>query len=91
MPKDVLLLVMRETLQIIQKLHQKGYLYRDVKPANFMLRKPYDQIYAIDFGLCKKYLLNGRHIPNKAGKKLVGTPLFCSLNTHAGIGMFRLM
>ena len=44
-----------------------------------------DQIFIIDFGLCKKYLINGGHIPMKEGKKLVGTPMFCSLNTHAGI------
>ena len=52
-----------------------------------MLKKPYDQIHIIDFGLCKKYRTNGRHIAFKEGKKLVGTPIFCSLNTHAGYGM----
>ena len=67
-------------------MHERGYLYRDVKPANFMLKKPYDEIFIIDFGLCKKYLVNGRHISIKENKKLVGTPIFCSLNTHAGIG-----
>ena len=81
---------MRETLSIIEKLHSKGYLYRDVKPANFMLKEKNNQIYIIDFGLCKKYLVNGRHIPIKSGKKLVGTPIFCSLNTHEGMGKNKI-
>ena len=82
MPLDIHLIVMNETLKIIEMVHEFGYLYRDVKPANFMLKAPYDQIYLIDFGLCKKYQKNTIHIPLKAGKKLVGTPLFCSRKTH---------
>jgi serine/threonine protein kinase len=30
---------MYNTLQAILKLHELGYLYRDVKPSNFMLTK----------------------------------------------------
>lgn len=84
-PPDTLLQIMNQLLNIIEKIHKKGYLYRDMKPSNFMVRSPYQQIFIIDFGLCKKYLHNNRHITLKKNKKLVGTPLFCSLNTHAGI------
>ena len=56
-----------------------------------MVKSPYQEIYIIDFGLCKKYLNNNRHIPMKTNKKLVGTPLFCSLNTHSGLGIYNGM
>lgn len=62
-PKDVLLLVMYNTLKCLQWLHQVGYLYRDVKPSNFMVRQIELQqgsgrIYLIDLGLSKKYTRN---------------------------------
>lgn len=80
---------MNQILNIIEKIHKKGYLYRDMKPSNFMLRSPFQEVFIIDFGLCKKYLINNRHIPMKKNKKLVGTPLFCSTNTHAGLGIIK--
>lgn len=58
-----------------------------MKPSNLMIKSPYNQVAIIDFGLCKKYVLNNRHIFMKTNKKLVGTPLFCSTNTHAGLGI----
>lgn len=68
----------------MESLHDHGYIYRDVKPSNFMIGKNLKIIYVIDFGLCKKYLKPGSmsHIPIRQNKKLVGTALFCSLNTH---------
>lgn len=51
-----------------------------------MVKSPYQEIFIIDFGLCKKYIVNDRHISLKTNKKLVGTPIFCSSNTHSGLG-----
>ena len=82
---------MYNTLRSIQLIHQLGYLYRDVKPANFMLKRcelqnKEGKIYLIDLGLCKKYVRkeNNQHIKEKSNKKMIGTPIFCSLNTHRG-------
>lgn len=61
-----------------------------MKSANFMVKNPYNQIFIIDFGLCKKYIVSGKHIPMKKNKKLVGTPIFCSLNTHMGICKYEI-
>lgn len=85
MPKDCLLTIMNSSLHILQKIHQKGFLYRDMKPSNFMLKAPFNELFIIDFGLSKNYIINEKHISEKIGKKLVGTPVFCSLNTHKGI------
>lgn len=39
----------------------------------------------MDFGLCKKYLdKRNEHIPIKYGKKIIGTPIYCSKNVHNG-------
>lgn len=43
-----------------------------MKPANFMVKNPYNQIFIIDFGLCKKYIVSGKHIPMKKKKKTCG-------------------
>ena len=53
--------MMYNSLRCIQELHSLGYLYRDVKPANFMVRQDELQnergrLYLIDLGLCKRYL-----------------------------------
>lgn len=83
---------MYNTLKCLETLHEIGYVYRDVKPSNFMVKqsdldKEKGTIYLIDLGLCKKYLKNDtdEHIRMKENKKMIGTPVFCSLNTHKGM------
>ena len=83
---------MYNSLQCLQALHQLGYLYRDVKPANFMLKNQEllnskGRLYLIDLGLCKQFMRpdTGEHIKMKTNKKMIGTPVFCSINTHKGI------
>lgn len=49
------------------------------------------KIYLIDLGLCKKYTKkdSSDHIPLKNNKRMIGTPIFCSVNTHRGIESSR--
>jgi len=43
-------------------------------------------MYLVDFGFCKQYVLpNGNHIPKILNKQLIGTPNFVSINMHNGI------
>ena len=70
-------------LTILMQLHNNGFVHRDIKPENFLLtlNKP-TKVFLIDFGLCKPYLLNNKHIEFKYKNKFIGTLNFASINTH---------
>merc|ERR1712146_598878 len=65
--------------------------HRDIKPDNFLVGTDPDQIFLVDFGLAKSYVVRGTHdhIPYREGRRLVGTARYCSLNAHNGIEVPR--
>nr|GME03845.1 casein kinase 1-like protein 2 [Ipomoea batatas] len=85
--KTVLMLA-DQMINRIEFLHSKSFLHRDVKPENFLmgLGKRSNQVYAIDFGLAKKYQdpSTHEHISYRDKKKLTGTARYASINTHLG-------
>jgi len=78
---------MRSAINIIELVHNRGIIHRDIKPDNFLLKKDVqDTLYLIDFGLSKYYLdANKKHIVERRERKLIGTAKFSSLNVHNGI------
>ena len=87
------LMVADQILTRIEYIHNKGYIHRDVKPDNFILGigKKSNEIFAIDFGLSKKYRdsRTHQHIPFREGKPFTGTARYASINTHLGIEQSR--
>jgi len=70
-----------QMVERLQYIHKMGLLHRDIKPDNFLMG-PLNKLYIIDFGLCKKYLNDGKHIENKPLSKILGTATFVSANVH---------
>ena len=87
------LMITDQIVQRIEFMHSKNLLHRDIKPANFLIGRGNKQniIYAIDFGLSKKYKdsKTGLHIPYRDGKDLTGTARYTSINTHLGMEQSR--
>ena len=77
----------------LEFLHSKSFIHRDLKPENFVmgLKGRSHHCFMIDYGLSKRYCdpKTGRHIPHTAGKPLVGTTRYASVNTHLGIEQSR--
>ena len=79
---------MIQILERLKQLHHKGYIYRDIKPSNFIVGEEPSLIYILDFGLVKKITKARPTSPTKNKKvgnnRLVGTPIFCSIAAHLG-------
>ena len=77
----------------MEYIHSKCFLHRDIKPDNFLigLGKKQHIVYAIDFGLSKRFKdpRTGDHIPYRDGKSLTGTARYASTNTHLGVEQAR--
>lgn len=84
------ILIAQDIIKKIQYIHSRGIIHRDIKPENFLIGLNTNDIYIIDFGLCKRFKnTDGSHIDDSKNKKLVGTVRYTSLNSHIGHELSR--
>ena len=82
-----------QMIEILEFIHSKNYIHRDIKPDNFVtgLNKKRKYIFILDFGLSTKYRSSktNKHYPPVVYKNLVGTPRYASINALGGLTQSR--
>jgi serine/threonine protein kinase len=83
-------LIAEQVTRRIEYLHSKGIVHRDIKPENFMFgsKNKVHHIYAIDFGLSKRYW-DKQHVTMRQKLSLTGTARYASINAHKGVEQSR--
>jgi len=83
------LMLGEQMLSIIDAIHARGIIVRDIKPQNFAmgLVEEYKRLHLLDFGLCKLWLdpTTGKHMPFREGRAGIGTPRYASGLVHFGL------
>ena len=86
------LMIIEQTLAAIESLHRRGYVYRDVKPSNFLIGRGEQAptIFMVDYGLAKQYVdENGKHIPFAHYSWIPGTSRYCTARAMLGHELSR--
>ena len=80
-----------QMLQRLEAIHNCEYVHRDVKPENFAVGRHANEnlVYILDFGLARKFVVDGRHIPAMENRGVTGTIRYASLNAHMGLELSR--
>jgi serine/threonine protein kinase len=85
------LMLLDQMISRIEYVHSRQIIHRDIKPDNFCLgtKENVGKLHILDFGLAKKFIQYGKHIPYREGKPLTGTARYASVNTHLGYEQSR--
>ena len=82
-----------QIIEILEYIHNKHVIHRDIKPDNFVigLNEKRKYIYILDFGLSKKYRSSRtlKHYQIVKSKNLTGTARYASINALNGLTQSR--
>ena len=78
-PFATLAVIMRNLIEALMYLHQKGIFHRDIKPSNILINPDTKQVKIIDFGLaCRSQELDENESNLKCLKGRHGSPIYMS-------------
>ncbi|CAG9462152.1 unnamed protein product [Pedinophyceae sp. YPF-701] len=92
---DVVAPIGRSMLAALRALHDRGWISRDVKPANFCLEHPAvppptHAVVLIDLGLARRYREDdGKHVARRPSASFRGSSVYASASALAGGDMGR--
>lgn len=71
-----------QIIELIEFIHNKDLIHRDIKPDNFLYNINNDKLFIIDFGFCKPFIINNKHIREKKTNNIIGSLTYASINAH---------
>jgi len=85
---DIMRWIFPKTIKVVERMHGKSFLHRDIKPDNILLGRDGlrgKKVYLVDFGLSKRFRYpDHTHIPYRNQKVMTGTVRYASVRTHLG-------
>ena len=88
-----ILMIVEQVLTVIEEIHSKGYIHRDIKPDNFLIGWSNKQkyIHLIDFGLSKNFINSKTFQHEKYNKcrQFIGSFRYSSVKNHMGVEQSR--
>jgi len=95
---DTVAFIAIRCLNMLEALHEKGYVHADVKPDNFLIESPHNpclkppyKLYTVDLGLAMRFKhSNDRHVAQMQNPDFFrGTLRYASLHIHSGSTLSR--
>jgi serine/threonine protein kinase len=85
---ETILQIGKKMLNLLEIIHSKGLVHRDIKPDNFLFGLD-NKLHLIDFGFCKGYLIDNKHVSIKKTSSLIGSVNFASFYSHEHLELSR--